>query len=108
MSADEQPMATPRTLSVVGSTGSIGLQALEVARRHPERYRVVALGAHRQVEVLAAQAAEFRPAKVAVGDPSLASALAGLVPKGTEVLAGPDSMAEVSTCAEVVLNAVVG
>jgi 1-deoxy-D-xylulose-5-phosphate reductoisomerase len=108
MSTADERVATPRTLSVVGSTGSIGLQALEVVRRHPERYQVVALGAHRQVEVLAAQAAEFHPAKVAVGDPSLASTLAGLVPPGTEVLAGPDTMAELATCAQVVLNAVVG
>jgi 1-deoxy-D-xylulose-5-phosphate reductoisomerase len=92
----------------VGSTGSIGLQALEVVRRHRERYEVVALGANRQVEVLAAQAREFRPLVVAVGDPSLAPQLAGMVPRGTEVLAGPETMAELATCAEVVLNAVVG
>jgi 1-deoxy-D-xylulose-5-phosphate reductoisomerase len=98
----------PRTVAVVGSTGSIGVQALEVVRQHPERFCVVALAAHRQIEALAAQARELRPAKVAVGEPSLASALAELVPAGTEVLAGPGGMAEAAAYAEVILNAVVG
>ena len=57
-----------RTVSLVGSTGSVGTQALDVMRREPERFRVHALAAHRSVDVLVAQAAEFRPDLVAIGD----------------------------------------
>lgn len=49
-------------LAILGSTGSIGRQALDVVRQHPGRFRVVALGAGRNVDLLARQVAEFRPA----------------------------------------------
>ncbi len=50
-----------KTISLVGSTGSIGTQALDVVRAEPDRYRVVALGANRSVGLLALQAEELRP-----------------------------------------------
>ena len=50
-----------RTLTILGSTGSIGLNTLDVIRRHPDRYRVFALVAGENVETLAAQILEFRP-----------------------------------------------
>src|ERR1700691_5759483 len=58
----------PVTVSVVGSTGSIGTQALDVVSAEPDRFQVVALGAWRSVELLAAQARHFRPQVVAIGD----------------------------------------
>ena len=58
----------PVTVSVVGSTGSVGTQTLDVIRAEPERFHVVALGAMRSVEALLAQVEEFRPRVVAVGD----------------------------------------
>jgi 1-deoxy-D-xylulose-5-phosphate reductoisomerase len=97
-----------RTVSLVGSTGSIGTQALDVIRTDPDRYRVVALGAARSVEQLAAQAMELRPERVAIADGSRAARLADLVPRGTEVLAGPEALAEIARGAEVVVNGVVG
>lgn len=97
-----------RTVSLVGSTGSIGTQAVEVVRAEPDRYRVVALGASRSVDALAAQARELRPDVVAIADGSLAAKLAELVPDGVEVLAGPEALATISTEAEVVVNGVVG
>ncbi|MGH9129627.1 MAG: 1-deoxy-D-xylulose-5-phosphate reductoisomerase [Acidimicrobiales bacterium] len=100
--------AWPRTVSLVGSTGSIGTQAVEVVRAQPGAYRVVALGARRSVDLLAAQAAELRPERVAIADSSLARALADRVPAGVEVLAGPEALAEIATHAEVVVNGVVG
>ncbi len=98
----------PKTVSLVGSTGSIGTQTLEVVRAEPDRYRVIALGAATSVDALAAQAHELRPDVVAIADASLASKLAELVPRGVEVLAGPDALATIATEADVVVNGVVG
>ncbi len=97
-----------KTLSVVGSTGSIGTQTIDVVRAEPDRYRIVALGASTSVAALAAQAIELRPDVVAIADASLASELRALVPKGIEVLAGPDALAEIATLADTVVNGVVG
>ncbi len=97
-----------RTVSLVGSTGSIGTQAVEVIQAEAGRYRVTALGASRSVDLLAEQARLLRPDRVAIADASLASKLAELVPPGTEVLAGDAALAEISTGADVVVNGVVG
>ena len=95
-------------VSLVGSTGSIGTQAVDVALAHPDRFAVVALAAWRSVDTLAAQAALLRPEVVAVGDPGAAPALAAAVPRGTEVLAGAEGLTAVARLGDVVLNAVVG
>ena len=63
---------TCSTVSVVGSTGSIGTQTLDVVAEDPGRYRVVALGAQRSVDLLITQALAVRPDVVAIGDSSLA------------------------------------
>jgi 1-deoxy-D-xylulose-5-phosphate reductoisomerase len=97
-----------RTLAVLGSTGSIGTQALEVVRAEPDRYGVVALAAARSVAALAAQCHEFRPKVVGIADAALVGALAAAVPPGTEVVAGPEALADLATVADVALNAVVG
>jgi 1-deoxy-D-xylulose-5-phosphate reductoisomerase len=99
-------MAT--TVSLVGSTGSIGTQAIEVIRAEGDRYEVVALGAATSVELLAAQAHELHPKQVVIADSSLAGALEQRVPAGTEVLAGPEALAHIATTADVVVNGVVG
>ena len=96
------------TVALVGSTGSIGRQAVEVVRAHPGRYEVVAIGARQSVDVLAEQAAELRPRVVALGDESRAADLAGRLPAGTELRAGADALASVAGDADVVLNGVVG
>ena len=96
------------TVAVVGSTGSIGMQAIDVVRAEPERFQVVALGAHRSVPELAAQAAELAPGVVAIADESRAGELESMVPRGTEVRAGPEALASIATGAEVVVNGVVG
>jgi 1-deoxy-D-xylulose-5-phosphate reductoisomerase len=98
----------PVTVSLVGSTGSIGVQALEVIRADPERFRVTALGAWRSVDLVAAQAREFRPDVVAIGDASLAAELEAVVPRGTTVVTGVEGLASVARHGEVVVNAVVG
>ena len=96
------------TVAIVGSTGSIGTQALEVTAAETDRFDVVALGAHRSVDALAAQARAVRPQVVAIGDADLAADLKEQVPAGVEVVAGPDGLAEIATRADVTLNAVVG
>jgi 1-deoxy-D-xylulose-5-phosphate reductoisomerase len=96
------------SVSLVGSTGSIGTQAIEVIRSDPGRYRVAAIGAARSVDRLAQQAHLLRPDRVAIADASLASKLADLVPAGVEVIAGPEALVEISTGVDVIVNGVVG
>jgi 1-deoxy-D-xylulose-5-phosphate reductoisomerase len=97
-----------RSVSLMGSTGSVGTQALDILRRQPERFALHALSAHRSVDVLVAQAREFRPPLVVIGEPSLRAAVAEGVPQGTEVLVGEAGLVEAARGADVVLNAVVG
>ncbi|MGV9794542.1 1-deoxy-D-xylulose-5-phosphate reductoisomerase [Gordonia sp. NPDC003422] len=101
----------PTRVLILGSTGSIGVQALEVIREHPDRFEVVGLGAGgANLDALAEQAAEFSipPARLAVADKDAAGHLADRL--GGPVAAGPDAMCELidSTEADVILNAVVG
>ena len=99
-------MAT--TVSLIGSTGSIGTQTLDVVRAAPEQFRIVALGAARSVERLAAQAAEFRPDVVALADEDLAPKLKDLLPAGIELRAGAEALSSIAGIAEVAVNGVVG
>ncbi|MEE2697506.1 MAG: 1-deoxy-D-xylulose-5-phosphate reductoisomerase [Actinomycetota bacterium] len=95
-------------MAVLGSTGSIGTQTLDIVVARPDRYEVVAIGAARSVDLLVEQAERFRPPVVAIADASLASELVDRVPVGTEVLAGGSALAEAASTAEVVVNGVVG
>ena len=93
---------------MLGSTGSIGTQTLDIVVARPDLYEVVAIGAARSVDLLVEQAERFRPPVVAIADASLASELVDRVPAGTEVLAGGSALAEAASTAEVVVNGVVG
>jgi 1-deoxy-D-xylulose-5-phosphate reductoisomerase len=95
-------------LAVLGSTGSIGTQTLDVVRAEPGRYEVVAVGAARSVDLLAEQAKEFRPEVVAVLDPAAARGLADRLPPGTDLVVGEAALADVVPLADVVVNGVVG
>jgi len=97
-----------RRVAVVGSTGSIGAQTLDVLRSAPDRFVVSALGAARSVDLLAAQAEEFRPGVVAIADSAFERRLAELLPAGIELRAGPGALSSLVETADVVLNAVVG
>jgi len=96
------------SVAVLGSTGSIGTQTLEVVAACPGDYEVVALGAASSIDLLVEQAERFRPKVVALADQNLAPELAERVPAGTEVLAGPQALAEAAVIAEVAINGVVG
>lgn len=102
--SDHQPMA----VSLVGSTGSIGTQALDVIAGEPERFKVMAIGARRSVDLLVAQALRFRPELVAIEDSSLAPQVARQLPPGTELLTGPAGFGQIAAVGDVVLNSVVG
>lgn len=93
---------------LLGSTGSVGTQTLDVIRSQPERFEVAVLGAASSVDMLCAQAREFHPKAVVVADSSLATTLARNVPPGTEVLAGTEGLEQAAQIGDVVLNAVVG
>ncbi len=97
-----------KTVSLVGSSGSIGTQAVDVVVAAPDRFKVVAIAAQRSVDVLVDQAHRLRPSLVALGDASLASTLAGRLPPGTELLAGPEALVAAAQAADVVVNGVVG
>ena len=95
-------------VAVMGSTGSIGTQTLEVVAAEAGDYEVVALGAASSVDLLVQQAKAVRPAVVAIADETKAAAVADGVPPGTEVVSGPDALALACAGADVVVNGVVG
>ncbi len=103
----------PQVLTILGSTGSIGVSTLDVVRRHPDRFRIAALCAHSKVDVLFAQCLEFRPQLAVIGDSARATALAALLHEAglrIEVRHGPAALAEAAALPEVdaVMAAIVG
>ena len=96
------------TVALVGSTGSIGTQAVDVVQAHPGRWEVVAIGARRSVKLLAEQAALLHPDVVAVADAEAAPELQELLPAGIELRAGPEALSSIAGEADVVVNGVVG
>jgi 1-deoxy-D-xylulose-5-phosphate reductoisomerase len=100
-----------KTLALLGSTGSIGTQALEVVREQQGRFRVAVLTAGQQWQLLVAQAREFRPAAVVIGEAFYQDVKAALADQPeTQVLAGAAALEEVVQRPEidVVLTALVG
>ncbi|MBO0921382.1 1-deoxy-D-xylulose-5-phosphate reductoisomerase [Cellulomonas sp. zg-ZUI222] len=98
-----------RSVVVLGSTGSIGTQALDIVAANPDRFTVTGLSAGgAQVELLIAQARRYAVPSVAVADPAAAAVVRDALP-GTRVLAGPDAAAELAGHgADVVLNGITG
>ena len=101
-----------RSLIILGSTGSVGTQALDVARRNPDRFKIVGLSAGTNHELLIGQVREFMPPVVAIADEDAARDLKDkLGPiQGVEILVGPEAAEQVAREAEadMVLNAMVG
>jgi 1-deoxy-D-xylulose-5-phosphate reductoisomerase len=96
-------------LTILGSTGSIGRQALEVVDRFPEEFEIVALGARRDADALAKQARRYRPKAIALVNRERADGLREQLPSGTELLAGPDALRTAARIeGDIVLVAVVG
>jgi len=100
-----------KNLCILGSTGSIGTQTLDIVRAYPERYSVYAICAHRSIDKLIEQAREFKPEVVCIADESLYEPLkTALADLPVKVWAGADAIAEVVTMPsiDVVVAAMVG
>ncbi|HEX5802060.1 MAG TPA: 1-deoxy-D-xylulose-5-phosphate reductoisomerase [Azospira sp.] len=104
---------TLQNLTILGCTGSIGVNTLDVVRRHADRYRVLALCAHRQADLLFEQCVEFKPRFAVLGEAAAATALqerlraAGVA---TEVRSGVEALETMAALPEVdaVMAAIVG
>lgn len=102
-----------RQVAILGSTGSIGVNTLDVIRAHPDRFKVVALTAAKQIERLAAQCLEFKPLIAVVADAQGASQLSRLLQAqqiSTQVLYGPQALvtAVTESGCDTVMAAIVG
>jgi 1-deoxy-D-xylulose-5-phosphate reductoisomerase len=107
---EQRPDAAPRRVTILGSTGSVGCNTIDLIDREPGAYQVEALTAYDNVDLLAEQARRLRPALVAIGDatryPALKEALAG---SGVRLAAGPEGILEAASLpAEWVMAAIVG
>ncbi len=101
-----------KNISILGSTGSIGVNALDVIWNNPDRFRVVALAAYKNVSLLAEQIEKFRPNVVAVIDEKHARKLKNIIKpsRGTEILHGAGGYRDVACIreADMVVSAMVG
>jgi 1-deoxy-D-xylulose-5-phosphate reductoisomerase len=99
-----------KRISILGSTGSIGGSTLDVVRAFPERFRITALAAGSNIELLQRQVQECGPELVAVKDAEAASELAPALPPGCELLHGAEGRMAVATHADtdMVVSALVG
>lgn len=100
-----------KRLTILGSTGSIGTQTLEIVRDYSDRLEVVAISANSQVELMESQIREFHPKYACMCDEKAAAELKSRVADtDTKVVSGMDGLIEISTLAEVdtVVTAIVG
>lgn len=106
-------MPTLQSLTILGSTGSVGVSTLDVVSRHPDRFRVVALTAHTQVEALLEQCRRHHPRYAVLSSAQAGALLASRMRDAaldTEVLCGPEALERVAALPEVdtVMAAIVG
>lgn len=104
---------TLRRVAILGSTGSIGVNTLDVIRVHPERFKVLALTAGKQIDRLAEQCVEFKPVIAVVADADGASRLSKILQEkklSTQVLYGPEALitAVTQSDCDTVMAAIVG
>ncbi|HYA19005.1 MAG TPA: 1-deoxy-D-xylulose-5-phosphate reductoisomerase [Bryobacteraceae bacterium] len=103
-----------RTLTVLGSTGSIGTSTLDVVRQNPERFQIFALAAGRNIGLLAQQIAEFRPRVAVVQEPEAITRLRQTLSDSgipcPELLSGPEALVGIATApeADTVMSSIVG
>jgi len=100
-----------RNVAILGATGSIGASALDVIARHPDRFRVSALAAHRKVDELVALCVRFQPDLAVVADSAFETALRSKLASAglhTRVASGDEGLREVATSGDTVVAAIVG
>ena len=99
-----------KRISIIGSTGSIGITTLGVIDKFPGEFSVVGLSAHSNADLLIAQALKYHPKIVAVGDKNKYAAVRSALPKSIDVTAGRDGIEAVATFEEtdLLVSAIVG
>lgn len=99
-----------KRISVLGSTGSIGVNALNVVRAFPDEFDIVALSAHSQADLLIGQALEFRPRSVSIGSEEHFEKVRAALPAEINVLKGREGLLELAgrDDLDTMLNALVG
>lgn len=100
-----------KKISILGSTGSIGTQALEVIRQYPDLYKVVALSSRNNINLIADQIQEFQPEIVHISDKEKAKQIKEIAKnKGTKIITGKEELNEIATHknADIVISAIVG
>src|SRR5579863_9456182 len=101
-----------RTLTILGSTGSIGANTLDVVRQNPDRFRVFALAAGRNVDLLVRQIQQFKPAVVVLQHLEDVDRLRALLPTSgiPELLSGPEALIRIAVAPEIdtVMSSIVG
>lgn len=95
-----------QTISLLGSTGSIGRQTLEVVSHYPERYQIMALAARDEVQMLAGQIAQYQPRYAVIHDASRYQELKSRVAGCTEILTGDDGLCRIASLSDVDIVAV--
>lgn len=97
-------------LSILGSTGSIGVSTLDVVARHPDKYRVVALSGYSRLDVLVEQCRRFQPAYVVVPDRKAAATIQSDLPQDVAVLTGVEGLSAMASHddIDIVMAAIVG
>ncbi|HAW59915.1 MAG TPA: 1-deoxy-D-xylulose-5-phosphate reductoisomerase [Actinobacteria bacterium] len=99
-----------KRVTILGSTGSIGCQTVEIIKKHPKRFKVLGLSAHKNIDLLEEQLIELRPQIVAVLDKAAAMELKKRVEGKVRVLVGAEGLEELASLPEsdLVVNAIVG
>ncbi|HEY5439522.1 MAG TPA: 1-deoxy-D-xylulose-5-phosphate reductoisomerase [Acidimicrobiales bacterium] len=97
-----------RSVALLGATGSIGTQALDVLRQEPDRFEVSALAGGEQLSELAAMVREFAVPRVGVISDSHRDTLADLVGKSVDIVVGDEGLRELASSSDIVVNAVLG
>lgn len=99
-----------KNIVILGSTGSIGEQALEIVRQHPERFNILGISCNSSWQKLLEQAREFHPQYVLVANEQYADALKKELPQSTELLVGNEEIVQLAKLADadIILNSLVG
>ncbi len=99
-----------KNLSILGSTGSIGVSSLKVIESQPDHFKVIALSARSNLQRLALQIEKFRPAIVSVADKEKADTLESMIQTKTKITFGPEGAIECATSdkTDMVISAIVG
>ncbi|MCQ4087225.1 1-deoxy-D-xylulose-5-phosphate reductoisomerase [Saccharibacillus sp. JS10] len=99
-----------KKIALLGSTGSIGTQTLQVVAEHPEHFQIEALAAGNNITLLLEQIQQFKPSKVSVATKEAAEVLKTQVPSGVQVFFGDEGLIEIAagTNADTVVTAVTG